>query len=91
MSYYDPMESDKRFRPGCEFESQLKQRRGEPELEKVQLQAHEQMQLLKQDQKDVVSGAIVEMPSTFLKPFDYSVDLLLRSHPTLREYSKQKM
>jgi len=26
------------------------------------------------------------MPKTFLKPFDYSIDLLVRSHPTLREY-----
>ena len=31
------------------------------------------------------------MPKTFLKPFDYSVDLLVRPHPTLREYAKQKM
>ena len=28
------------------------------------------------------------MPKTFLKPFDYSIDLLVRSHPTLREYSE---
>jgi hypothetical protein len=27
------------------------------------------------------------MPKTFLKPFDYSIDLLVRSHPTLREYA----
>ena len=35
-----------------------------------------------------MSGAIVEMPKGFLKPFDYSIDLLIRSdqHPTLREY-----
>jgi len=33
-----------------------------------------------------VSGAIVQMPKTFLKPFDYSIDLLVRAHPTLREY-----
>lgn len=26
------------------------------------------------------------MPKTFLKPLDYSIDLLVRSHPTLREY-----
>lgn len=26
------------------------------------------------------------MPKTFLKPFDYSIDLIIRSHPTLREY-----
>ena len=26
------------------------------------------------------------MPKTFLKPFDYSVDLLLRAHPTLKDY-----
>ena len=27
------------------------------------------------------------MPKTFLKPFDYSIDLLVRAHPTLREYA----
>ena len=44
------------------------------------------MELLKQEKKDVVSGAIVNMPSTFLKPFNYSSELVLRSdqHPTLR-------
>jgi hypothetical protein len=31
------------------------------------------------------------MPKTFLKPFDYSIDLLIKSHPTLREYCQQKM
>jgi hypothetical protein len=30
------------------------------------------------------------MPNTFLKPFDYSIDLLVRSHPTLREYVELK-
>jgi hypothetical protein len=44
------------------------------------------MQLLKKDKKDVVSGANVEMPITFLKPIDYSIDLLVKAHPTLREY-----
>ena len=50
--------------------------------------AHEQAKMLKADKKEVVSGAIVKMPSTFTKPLDYSVDLLIRSdqHPTLREY-----
>ena len=44
--------------------------------------------MLKKDKKEVVSAAIVEMPQGFLKPCDYSIDLLLRSdqHPTLREY-----
>ncbi len=37
MSNFDPMESEKLFRPGCEYESTLKQKRGEPELEKIQL------------------------------------------------------
>lgn len=48
------------------------------------------MQLLKKDKKDIVSGAIVQMPSTFLKPLDYSVELVIRAdqHPTLREYHK---
>jgi hypothetical protein len=54
-------------------------RSGEPELEKVQKAAHEQMELLKKDKKEIVSGAIVEMPRTFLKPLDYSCDLVLRS------------
>lgn len=46
------------------------------------------MALLKQEKKDIVSGAIVNMPASFLKPLDYSVDLVLRGdrHPTLREY-----
>lgn len=46
------------------------------------------MALLKQDKKDCVSGAIVEMPLSFMKPLDYAVDLVLRGdrHPTLREY-----
>jgi hypothetical protein len=30
------------------------------------------------------------MPKTFLKPFDYSIDLLVRAHPTLREYVQQR-
>jgi len=45
------------------------------------------MELLKKDKKDIVSGANVAMASSFLKPIDYSVDLLVRSHPTLREYT----
>jgi len=49
------------------------------------------MEMLKQDKKDIVSGAIVKMPQTFLKPYDYSSELLLRSdqHPTLRQYVAQ--
>lgn len=35
MSLYDPIEHEKISRPGCEFESLLRQRRGEPELEKT--------------------------------------------------------
>jgi hypothetical protein len=37
MSNYDPVEANKMHRPGCEFESTLRQRSGEPELEKTQL------------------------------------------------------
>jgi hypothetical protein len=33
---------------------------------------------MRKPEKDVVSGAIVEMPKTFLKPFDYSVELLIK-------------
>jgi hypothetical protein len=88
MSNFDPIEADKIFRPGCEYESVLKQRRGEPELEKIQFAAFEQQKLLRKDKKDIVSGAIVNMPKTFLKPFDYSIDLLVRTHPTVREYAE---
>lgn len=35
--------------------------------------------MLKQDKKDIVSGAIVKMPTGFLKPLDYSVGLVLRA------------
>ena len=58
-------------------------------MEKIQMKAHEQMELLKKDKKDIVSGANVAMAASFLKPVDYSVDLLVRSHPTLREYTNQ--
>ena len=45
--------------------------------------------MLKRDKKEVVSAAIVKMPQSFLKPFDYTVEKVIRSdsHPTLREYS----
>lgn len=42
MSQYDPIEIEKPSRPGCEYESQIRARRGEPELEKLQAQAFEQ-------------------------------------------------
>ena len=35
MSMYDPAMRDKLSRPGCEYESVLRQRAGEPDLEKV--------------------------------------------------------
>lgn len=47
------------------------------------------MELLKSAQKDIVSAANVAMPASFVKPLDYSVDLLVRTHPTLREYCRQ--
>jgi hypothetical protein len=88
MSFFDPAQRDKQVRPGCQYESIVRQRAGEPDLEKTQMEAHEQMEMLKQEKKDVVSGAIVSMPQSFLKPLDYSVDLILRGdrHPTLREF-----
>lgn len=88
MSQYDPPMRDLPARPGCEYESVLRQRAGEPDLEKVQIAAHDQQKLLKRDKKDVVSAAIVKMPESFLKPFDYTVEKVIRSdfHPTLREY-----
>ena len=51
--------------------------------------AHEQMELLKSAKKDVVSAANVAGPASFVKPLDYSVDLLVRTHPTLREYCRE--
>lgn len=77
------------MRPGCEHESTSRQLAGEPDLEKTQMAAHEQMELLKSAKKDIVSAANVAMPPSFVKPLDYSVDLLVRTHPTLREYCKQ--
>jgi len=41
MSYYDPSFNDKVLRPGCEYESTVRQLAGEPDLEKVQMAAHE--------------------------------------------------
>lgn len=66
-------------RPGCDYESILRQKAGEPDLEKVQMAAFEQAKLVKKDKKDVVSGAIVNMPSSFTKPLDYSIELLIRT------------
>ena len=37
-------------------------------------------------QKDLVSGANVSMPKNFLKPFDFSLTLILSRHPVLRRY-----
>ena len=48
-------------------------------MEKIQFQAFEQQKLLRKDKKDIVSGAIVNMPRSFLKPLDYSVDLVVRT------------
>ena len=89
ISSYDPVFNDKVYRPGCNYESTLRQIHGEPDLEKIQIAAHEQMELLKQNKKEIVSGANVAMVRGFLKPLDYSVDLLVRTHPTLREYCPQ--
>ena len=92
MSLYDPPFRDqKRKKPGCDYESIVRSRAGETDLEKIHKAVHEQMEMLKQDKKDIVSGAIVKMPQTFLKPFEYSSELLLRSdqHPTLRQYVAQ--
>lgn len=79
MSQYDPAMRDLPSRPGCEYESVLRQRAGEPDLEKVQIAAHEEQKLLKREKKEVVSAAIVKMPQSFLKPLDYEVEKLLRS------------
>jgi len=46
------------------------------------------MELLKQNNKEVVSGANIAMAASFIKPLDYSIDLLIKTHPTLRTYCK---
>lgn len=51
--------------------------------------AHAQMELLKKKKKEIVSKANVAMPPSFLKPLDYSIELLVKSHPTLRAYCQQ--
>ena len=91
VSLFDPAQRLQKVRPGCEYESILRMRCGEPDLEKIQQLAHEQAEMLKQDKKDIVSGAIVKMPQGFLKPVDYSVTLLLKpeQHPTLKAYVAQ--
>ena len=47
------------------------------------------MELLKKNNKEIVSKANVAMPASFLKPLDYSIDLLVKNHPTLRAYCQQ--
>lgn len=89
ISGYEPKFADKTFRPGCDYESAIRKRSGEPDLEKTQVEAHEQMELLKQNKKDIVSKANVAMPASFTKPLDYSIVLLVQQHPTLRSYCKQ--
>jgi hypothetical protein len=86
MSSFEPNFKEKPYRPGCQYESVIRQVAGEPDLEKIQISAHEQMELLKSKTKEIVSGANVAMPNSFLKPTDYSIDLLIRTHPTLRKY-----
>jgi len=47
VSSFDPKFSDKSWRPGCEYECAIRQRAGEPDLEKTQMRAHEEMEKLK--------------------------------------------
>lgn len=89
VSTFDPIFGDKVLRPGCEYENAIRQLSGEPELEKIQMAAHEQMELLKQKEKDIVSGANVAAPVAFLKPLDFSIELVIKTHPTLRIYCQQ--
>lgn len=42
------------------------------------------MKILKNSQKDIVSGAIVHAPTSFTKPLDYDTTLVSNQHPTLR-------
>ena len=41
MSSYDPIFNEKPYRPGCQYESTIRQIAGEPELEKIQMAAHD--------------------------------------------------
>jgi hypothetical protein len=41
MSTFEPNFLDKPTRPGCKYESTLRQVSGEPDLEKIQIAAHE--------------------------------------------------
>jgi hypothetical protein len=50
---------------------------GNPDLETMQLEAHKQQERVKAPSKEIVSGAIIRMPATFLKPLNYSVNLLI--------------
>jgi hypothetical protein len=47
VSLFDPAQRLQKVRPGCEYESILRSRCGEPDLEKIQQLAHEQAELLK--------------------------------------------
>ncbi len=47
ISLYDPPFREQKVRPGCEYESIIRMRCGEPDLEKLQFQAHEQAEMLK--------------------------------------------
>lgn len=88
VSTYDPVFGMKSYRPGCEYESAIRQRSGEPDLERIQQKAHDVMEMLKTKTKEIVSGANVAMVSSFLKPLDFSVELLVTAHPTLRQYQE---
>ena len=96
-SNYDPIVTNKIQRPGCEYESAIRNRAGEPDLEELQMAArdrlvdalaaaHDNMEEPEQKTKDNVSGANIAMPGAFLKPIDASVELILLKHPSLRIY-----
>lgn len=89
MSQFDPAFREKQSRPGCGYESVLRERSGEPDLEKVQVKAKELQRLQECDSKEIVSAAIVPMPNSFLKPLDYLSEKVIRAdcHPTLRKYA----
>eukprot|EP00347_Sterkiella_histriomuscorum_P018462 403345428 len=110
FSLYDDICTDVIYRPGCEYESILRQRSGETMLEIIlfeqrsgkqqqhvmrnnqvkDIEEENQQFILQQNvlqfQQSMISGAIVFMPRSFLKPLGYDIDLILMFHPQLRNY-----
>lgn len=60
---------------------------GEPNLEKVMQDTHEEMRKLKQKERPIFSAAVVKAPYTFTKPLAYPPESVVQAqHPTIRAY-----